>query len=146
LHHVSAVKYRNGLILPSFEIELYKYISGITEGLNQTLIQINGMQDHIHILVRLRPDMKPSEYVQKVKANSSKWINESGFLNTKFEWQTGGGSFSVSYGHVERVKNYVANQKEHHRHMKFKPEYKGLLEENGIDSKDEFLPIFFDDL
>lgn len=84
IHHVSAVKYRQALILPSFEEELYKYIVGIIKNLGQRPLQVNGMPDHIHIAARLRPAMAPATFVQKVKANSSKWINELGFLPQKF--------------------------------------------------------------
>ncbi len=81
IHHISAVKYRNALILPEFEDRLYRYIIGIIKELKQTPIQVNGMSDHIHIAARLRPAMAPSVFVQKVKANSSKWINTNKFLS-----------------------------------------------------------------
>ncbi len=71
-HYVFTPKYRNALIKPHFEERLHKYISGIIDNLGQTLIQINGMPDHIHILVRLKPNMSSSTFIQKVKANSSK--------------------------------------------------------------------------
>jgi REP element-mobilizing transposase RayT len=144
IHHVSAVKYRKALILPEFEKELHNYIIGIIENLGQTPIQVNGMPDHIHIAARLRPAMSPAVFVQKVKANSSKWINDSGFLPVYFNWQEGGGSFSISQGHVERVRRYIMNQKEHHRKDSFKYEYLDLLRKNGIDSDSEHLPEFFE--
>ena len=93
IHHVSAVKHREALILPSFEIELHKYIVGIIKELNQTPIQVNGMADHIHIAARLRPNMASSVFIQKIKANSSRWINAQGHLSKEFAWQKGGGTF-----------------------------------------------------
>ncbi len=144
IHHVSAVKYRKALILPEFEDRLHQYIVGIIKELNQIPIQVNGMPDHIHIAARLRPAMAPSIFVQKVKTNSSKWINSNGFLSNEFAWQAGGATFSISETHVEPLQNYIENQKEHHKKFSFKAEYLKLLEKNGIEADNEYLPQFFD--
>ena len=146
VHHVSAVKYRNSIILPEFEDRLYKYIIGIIKELDQTPIQVNGMPDHIHIAARLRPDMAPSVFVNKIKANSSKWINEGGFLSQKFAWQTGGATFSISKTHVPAVQNYIKNQKEHHFKSSFRTEYLKLLKDYEMDSKKDYLPQFFSEI
>lgn len=145
IHHVSAVKYRQALILPSFEKELYKYIVGIIKNLGQTPLQVNGMPDHIHIAARLRPAMAPATFVQKVKANSSKWINEQGFLPQEFSWQTGGGTFSVSRTHVDALRRYIKNQKAHHAKKSFRKEYIDILRRNDIEPDPEHLPDFFED-
>lgn len=146
IHHVSAVKFRQALILPAFEDRLHQYIVGIIRELNQTPIQVNGMPDHIHIAARLRPAMAPSVFVQKIKTSTSKWINANGFLPHKFAWQVGGATFSVSESHVEAVRKYISNQKEHHRKTSFQEEYLRLLKRNGIDSHQDYLPEFFDGL
>jgi putative transposase len=104
------------------------------------------MPDHIHIAARLRPSMAPAVFVQKVKANSSKWINASGFLSQEFAWQTGGATFSISETHVLAVQNYIKNQKEHHKKTSFRSEYLKLLKSNGIDPDKDYLPEFFDGL
>jgi len=143
IHHVSAVKYRQCLILPDFEEQLHHYIVGVIKGLNQTPIQVNGMPDHIHIAARLRPAMAPATFIQKVKGNSSKWINDNGFLTRKFAWQVGGATFSVSRTHVEALRNYIKNQKEHHRKNSFRSEYLKLLNRNGIEPDEGHLPEFF---
>ncbi|MEQ8702365.1 MAG: IS200/IS605 family transposase [Phaeodactylibacter sp.] len=145
IHHVSAVKYRQALILPSFEEELYKYIVGIIKNLGQTPLQVNGMPDHIHIAARLRPDMAPATFVQKVKANSSKWINDQGFLPQRFNWQTGGGTFSVSRTHVDALRHYIKNQKAHHAKKSFRKEYLDILKRNEIEPDPDYLPDFFED-
>jgi REP element-mobilizing transposase RayT len=145
IHHVSAVKYRQALILPSFEEELYKYIVGIIKNLGQTPLQVNGMPDHIHIAARLRPDMAPATFVQKVKANSSKWINDQGFLPQRFNWQTGGGTFSVSRTHVDALRHYIKNQKAHHAKKSFRKEYLDILKQNQIEPDPAYLPDFFED-
>ncbi len=146
IHHVSAVKYRQALILPEFEERLHHYIIGIIKELNQTPIQVNGMPDHIHIAARLRPAMAPATFVQKIKTNSSRWINANGFLPREFAWQVGGGIFSVSETHVDKLTAYIKNQKEHHKKVSFRSEYLKLLRNNGIDPEDDFLPEFFEGL
>ena len=144
IHHVSAVKYREALILPEFEDRLYQYIIGMIKELNQVPIQVNGMADHIHIAARLRPAMAPAVFVQKIKANSSKWINSNGFLSREFAWQVGGGTFSVSESHVEALRSYVKNQKQHHKKTTFEEEYVRLLKRNGIEPDHKYLPAFFE--
>ena len=145
IHHVSAVKYRQALILPSFEEELYQYIVGIIKNLGQIPLQVNGMPDHIHIAARLRPAMAPATFVQKVKANSSKWINDQGFLPQQFNWQTGGGTFSVSRTHVDALRLYIKNQKAHHAKKSFRQEYLDILKRNEVEPDPEYLPDFFED-
>ena len=143
IHYVFTPKYRRSLILPEFEDELHKYITGITKNLDQNLIRINSMPDHCHLLVRLRPAMAPSVFIQKVKINSSAWINEKGFLKDKFAWQIGSGVFSVSHRNVPQLIKYIDNQKEHHKKRSFKDEYLKLLKHYGISFKDEYLFEFF---
>ena len=143
LHHVFSPKYRRALIKPEFEEELFKYITGIVKNLNQNLIRINGMPDHCHLLVRLRPAMAPSKFIQTVKTNSSRWINEKKFLSNKFNWQVGGGIFSVSHRNVPQLINYIDNQKEHHKKANFREEYLELLKHYGISFEKEYLLDFF---
>ena len=144
LHIVFSPKYRSALMKPSFQDDLYKYITNLTKELNQNMIQINGIEDHIHLLVRLRPAMAPAVFVQKIKANSSRWINQQGFLDVDFKWQVGSGIFSVGYKHVDVVSRYIKNQKEHHKKTNFKKEYVNILKAADIAFKDEFLFKFFD--
>jgi REP element-mobilizing transposase RayT len=96
LQFVFVVKYRNGLIHPSWKEELYAYIIGITSFHNHKVLAINGMPDHLHIFVGMRPSQSISELLQDIKGSSAKWINEKGFLKQKFEWQEGYGAFSYS--------------------------------------------------
>ena len=144
LHIVFSPRYRQSLIVPEVEFRLYGYIAGIIANLNQTLIRINGMPDHLHILVRLRPNIAPSTFIQKVKANSSKWVNEQGFFSTKFSWQQGSGVFSVSYRSVSTLIRYIENQKSHHTKKAFKEEYISILHENNVDFDQAYLPDFHD--
>ena len=139
LQFVFAVKYRNGLIHSSFKVELYQYISGIIKAHNHKLLAINGMPDHIHILVGMRPSQSASDLVQNIKANSSKWINEKKFLKVKFEWQEGYGAFSYSKSHVQNVIKYIQNQEKRHQVKSFNEEYLDFLNAFEIDYDERYV-------
>ena len=144
IHYVFSPKYREALISNAFEEELFRYVTGIVKNLDQHLIRINGMPDHCHMLVRLRPAIAPAKFIQTVKANSSNWINEKGFTPHKFNWQTGGGVFSVSHRNVPELINYISNQKEHHKKSSFKDEYVKLLRHYGVEFDSRYLLDFFE--
>lgn len=139
LQFVFAVKYRNGLIHSSFKQELYQYISGIIKANNHKLLAINGMPDHLHILVGMRPSQSVSDLMQDIKANSSKWINEKKFLKVKFEWQEGYGAFSYSKSHVQNVIHYIQNQEEKHKVKSFNEEYLDFLNAFEIDYDERYI-------
>src|SRR4051812_44374076 len=126
-HIVFSTKNRQPMIQPSFRDELEKYITGVIKAEEGALIEIGGMPDHIHIVARFRPDRSVSEMVRLIKANSSKWMNETRGLGKRFEWQTGYGAFTVSQSQVERLREYVRGQEEHHRTRSFQEEYLGFL-------------------
>jgi putative transposase len=132
LHVVFAVKSRYGLILPSWKDELYKYITGIVQNKGHKMIIINGMPDHVHILIGFRPTGALSDLVKDVKAGSSKWINESAFVKGRFEWPKGFGAFSHSQHDLPSIINYIENQETHHRIKTFSGEYQSLLKDFGI--------------
>jgi REP element-mobilizing transposase RayT len=144
LHYVFSPKYRQALIRPEFEEALFLYIGGIVINLDQQIIAINGMPDHCHLLVRMRPTMTPSKLIQVVKANSSKWINENRFLPFRFNWQVGCGIFSVDHHALEKITRYIENQKEHHKKDRFRHEYESLLRQYNIDYDNTYLFDFFD--
>lgn len=143
LHFVFSPKYRQALIKPEYEKELFNYIAGITTNVNQELVRINGMSDHCHMLVRMRPTIALSKFIQLIKANSSKWINENRFLPRRFNWQAGSGIFSVDYHNVNRIIKYIERQKEHHRQSRFKDEYIKLLDQHKVNYEKEYLLDFF---
>lgn len=120
LRVVFAVKGRENLISQSWKDELHKYMAGIIKEKEQNPIIVNGMPDHIHAFIGLKPSMRISDLVRDIKNNSSKFINERGFVKGKFSWQEGYGVFSYSHSHIERVYNYILNQEEHHRKKTFK--------------------------
>src|SRR3972149_6041737 len=104
---VFAVRGRENLISKEWKDQLHKYISGIITGKGQKAIIVNGMPDHIHIFVGLKPSMAISDLVRDIKNNSTNFVNEKGFLRRKFSWQEGFGAFSYSHSHIGRVYNYI---------------------------------------
>lgn len=139
VHIVFAVKGRRNNISKNWKDELYKYITGIVTNKNQKLMIINGMPNHIHILLGIKPNCNLSDLVRDIKANSSKWINEKRFVNGKFEWQTGFGAFSISQSQIKKVATYIENQEAHHAKKSFKDEYIEFLKAYDVDYKDEYL-------
>jgi Transposase and inactivated derivatives len=139
IQFVFAVKYRYGVIDLSWQEELYKYITGIVQNNNHKLIVINGMPDHIHILIGLRPNQSISELMQVIKTNSSKWINEKGFVKGRFEWQEGYGAFSYGKSQVNDVIEYINNQQMHHSKKTFKEEYIEFLKKFEIDYDEKYI-------
>src|SRR4051812_1203338 len=101
LQFIFAVKYRNAVIHSSWRDELYKYITGVVQNNSHKMISINGMPDHIHMLVGVRPVQSVSDLLQDIKGNSSKWINQKQFLKSKFEWQEGYGAFSYGKSQIK---------------------------------------------
>ncbi len=92
---VFAVSGREGLITRDFKEELYKYITGMVRNKKQKLIAINGMPDHLHMLIGMKPDVALSELVGKVKASSSNFINDHRWVRGRFSWQEGFGAFHI---------------------------------------------------
>ena len=133
------MKGRQNLISNKWKDELYKYITGIITNEDQKLLAINGMSDHIHILIGLKPNKALSDLVRDIKANSSRFINEKRWINGKFEWQTGFGAFSYSQSQLTNVINYIQNQEEHHKTKTFKEEYIDFLKAFEIEYKEEYI-------
>ena len=136
---VFAVKGRQNLISQKWKDEIYKYITGIITNQKQKLIAINGMPDHIHILVGIKPNITLSDLIRDIKSNSSKFINEQKWTNGKFEWQKGFGAFSYSHSQLTNIIKYIENQEEHHKTKTFREEYIAFLKLFDIDFKDEYI-------
>ncbi|MFM2224122.1 MAG: hypothetical protein RJA07_324 [Bacteroidota bacterium] len=143
LHFVFVVKHRDALIQKSWKDELYKYISGIVQHHEHKMICINGMPDHVHLFIGMRPTQSISDLMQDIKGSSSKWINDKKLVRGKFEWQSGYGAFSYSKSQVKDVINYIENQEEHHKKISFKEEYISFLKKFEIDFDEKYLFDFF---
>lgn len=139
IQFVFAVKFRTATIHSSWKDELYKYITGIIQHHKHKLIAINGMADHIHILVGMRPTQSISDLMQDVKASSSKWINEKKLAQGRFEWQEGYGAFSYGKSQLKDVIAYINNQEQHHKVKTFKEEYVDFLQKFEVDYDEKFI-------
>jgi len=136
---VFAVKGRESLIQKEWEERLYQYITGIIRAKEQKLIAINGMPDHIHIFIGMKPSCCLSDLVREVKKSSNDFINENKLSKFKFSWQEGYGAFSYSHSQIDAVAKYILNQKEHHRKITFKEEYVDFLKKFEIEYDEKYL-------
>jgi REP element-mobilizing transposase RayT len=142
---VFAVKNRNALISSEWEEELYKYITGIVQNKGQKMLVIKGDRNHIHFLIGMKPTCCLSDLIREVKKSSNKFINEKRFIGYNFQWQDGFGAFSYSHSALDRVIQYIENQKEHHERKTFKEEYLGNLKKIEIEFKEEYLFEWIDE-
>lgn len=139
VHVVFAVQERASLLKTEWREELFRYIAGILKNQGIKLIAIGGVEDHIHILFALNPKVALSDLIRDIKANSSKFINDKGFVRGKFYWQEGFGAFSYSRSQVDAVAKYVLNQEKHHANKTFKGEFIELLERFDIEYDEQYL-------
>lgn len=130
---VFAVKGRENLISKAWKDELHAYMAGVIKSKGHTSIIVNGMADHVHCFIGLQPAMAISDLVRDIKNNSSKFINDRGFVRGKFSWQEGYGAFSYGQSQIEQVYNYILHQEEHHRKKTFQQEYLELLQRFDIE-------------
>ena len=139
IHVVFAVNGRENLLLKPWRDEVFKYMSGIIKGKNQKPIIVNGVANHVHLFIGLKPSMAISDLVRDVKNNSSNFINENKFVRGKFSWQEGFGSFSYAHSQIEQVYQYILKQEEHHRKKTFKEEYLDFLHKFDVEYDEKYL-------
>ncbi|KAA0989639.1 IS200/IS605 family transposase [Dyadobacter aurulentus] len=139
LQFVFTPKYRAALIDPAWEVDLYKYITGIVQKNKHKMLAINGTADHVHMLIGFQTTQSIASLMQDVKADSLQWINSRGYCDSRFEWQAGYGVFSYSKSAVNNVIRYILNQKEHHRKVEFLDEYVTILKEFAIDYNEAYI-------
>ena len=138
-HIVFSTKNREKTIPKEHKKELFKYVWGTIKNKKCHLYQINGVEDHIHILTSVRTTITVSDFVKDIKVSSSKWMKENG-LFPKFEaWQSGYGAFTVSEYEKNSLIEYIKNQEEHHKTVSFEEEYRELLKKHGIKFEEKYL-------
>ena len=142
---VFAVQWRQALIPKEHKEELHKYITGIIQNHDHKLIAINSMPDHIHILIGLRPRMAISELVQKVKADSTNFINRKRWVLGRFSWQEEFGAFSYGHSQLGSIIRYIENQEKHHAKTSFRQEYLSFLKRFEVSYDPKYLFDFPDD-
>jgi len=136
---VFAVYSRQSLINANWEESLYKYITGIVQKKEQKMLSINGMPDHIHFLIGMKPTCCLSDIIREIKKSSNNYIKENSFTKLKFSWQEGFGAFSYGHSQLDNVIKYINKQKEHHKKKTFKEEYIDLLQKFNVSFDDRYL-------
>jgi REP element-mobilizing transposase RayT len=139
LHTVFSTKNRKPLIRNDIEGELYAFIGATVKNLGGIPIKINGMPDHIHILSTLPRTVSISKFIEEIKKGSSKWIKTKGWDFSRFYWQNGYATFSVSSSNIEVVRRYIENQKMHHAKVFFKDEVIRFLKNYKVDYDERYL-------
>ena len=139
IHVVFAVEGRRSLIHDSFRENLYRYTTGIVQGRGHKLLAINGMPDHIHLLIGLLPDVALSDLIRDVKTFSSRHVNRRGWARGRFTWQAGYGAFSYARSQLSTVIRYIENQEHHHARQTFREEYLKLLDRFNVEYDERYL-------
>jgi len=132
-HAVFSTKDRRAFIKPDYEERLHSYTGGVLRDLGCTPVAINGMPNHLHILVRYPATLTHADMLRHVKSRSSVWMHESFLELRRFSWQEGYGGFTVSKSALDQVAEYIRRQKEHHRGLSFEEEFLGLLRRHGVE-------------
>ncbi len=138
-HIVFSTKDRQPLITDIHQSRLYDYIGGTIRGLGGISLGINGTEDHVHVLAKLRPDKAVSDVLRDLKANASGWMHDVFPELKDFSWQRGYGAFTVSESNVGKVQDYIARQKEHHQKRSFRDEFIEFLKANGVEYDDRYI-------
>src|ERR1043166_1415793 len=138
-HIVFSTKDRRPLITSECEPRLYDYIGGTIRSLGGICLELNGTEDHIHLLTKFRPDRAVSDVLRDLKANASGWMHDVFPSLKDFTWQRGYGAFTVSRSNVDEVRRYIAKQKEHHRKISFRDEFVEFLKANGIEYDERYI-------
>ena len=136
---VFAVQGRQNLLQKEWRQEVFKYMAGIIKNKGQKPLIINGVADHMHAFIGLKPAMALSDLVRDVKNNSSNFINDHKWVAGKFNWQEGYGAFSYSHSQIEAVYNYIQTQEQHHTRQTFKDEYLDLLKKFEVEHDLKYL-------
>ena len=137
-HIVFSTKDRRPLITSQCETQLYNYIGGTIRGLGGISLELNGTEDHVHVLCKLRPDRALSDVLRELKANATGWMHDVFPELKSFLWQRGYGAFTLSQSKVDDVRRYISRQKEHHAKVSFRDEFIQFLKDNGIDYDERY--------
>jgi putative transposase len=132
LHSIFATKERLPLILERFESAIYQHLKEQLVEMSCPVRVINGMPDHVHSLYLQNPKISVIDVLKQMKGNTSFWINHQDIIDQKFGWQTGYAVYSVSESQLDKVAQYIANQKIHHAKKSFEEEFRDLAILHGL--------------
>jgi REP-associated tyrosine transposase len=136
LHIIFSTKERRVSLKEAWRDELFAYMGGIVRNLGGKALLINGVADHVHLLLSLPANVAPSDAVRVIKARSSRWVRSR---DRTFAWQSGYAAFSVSQSRAEQVRRYIARQREHHSRIGFKDELVSLLKRHQLEYEERYL-------
>ena len=136
---VLAPKYRQPLLKKEYRETIFRYMSGNLTNKGHKSIIINGVSDHVHVLVGLNPTISISDLVRDLKRSTSLFINEKEWFSRSFHWQNGYGAFSYSRSHLSRIYRYIENQEMHHGKITFREEYLEFLRKYKVEFGEQFL-------
>ncbi|HLO73211.1 MAG TPA: IS200/IS605 family transposase [Flavobacterium sp.] len=136
---VFAVKYRAAVLDKEWRDEVFAVIGNLINETGCKTIIVNGVDDHVHCFLSLKPTVSISELMKTVKAKSSKFINDKRFLLNRFEWQEGYGAFSYSQSQVDAVFKYIKNQEKHHSRVNFREEFVSILEKFDVPYEERYI-------
>ena len=139
VHLIFSTKHREPVLTERVRDSLHAYMATVLQNFECPPVLINSVADHVHVLFELGRTVAVSRAVEEVKTTSSKWIKTQGAEFAGFAWQAGYGSFSVSESIMPTVRNYLANQREHHRVKSFQEEYRSFLEKHGVDFDERYV-------
>jgi len=135
IHAIWATKERSPLINPAIEKSLFNYMAQQFSETGCPVKIINGMPDHVHCLFLLNAQKSIAEIIKQIKGSASHWVNEQNIIPEKFAWQTGYGAYSVSESQLEKVYQYIKNQKNHHAKITFSKEYNEFIKLHGFENE-----------
>ena len=139
LQTVFAVKYRQAVLDKTWRSKVQGVIGNLINESGCKTIIVNGVEDHMHCFLGLRPAVSVSDLMKTVKAKSSKYINDHKMTKERFEWQEGYGVFSYRQRDVDQIYKYIQNQEEHHQKESFRDEYQDLLKEFEIGYEQQYI-------
>jgi putative transposase len=140
LHVVFSTKERRPFLQnAALREEAHCYLGGTCNNLGCPVPRVGGVADHVHVLCLLGRTLSVAELVRELKRESSQWIKTKSDALVDFYWKSGYGAFSVSPGHVELVRDYIANQEEHHARVTFQDEFRRVLTKYGIEWDERYV-------
>jgi REP-associated tyrosine transposase len=138
-HLIFSTKDRRPLIKLDYQPRLYDYIGGVIRSTGGISPGVNGMEDHVHVLAKLRPDRALADVLRELKANATGWMHNVFPRLSDFSWQRGYAAFTVSQSNLRQVQRYLANQKQHHHQVSFRDEFIRFLKVNRIEYDERYI-------
>lgn len=137
IHLVFSTKDRVPSLTNDIRQELFPYMGGLFRNIECPVVQIGGVEDHVHILFRMSRTITLAQVVEKTKTSTSKWLKTKGCPD--FSWQAGYGASSVSQSQIDSVIAYIQRQEEHHRVVSYQDELRALLVEAGVGFDERYV-------